>query len=123
MEFGHINHSSFRDTNDVEAIRKVPNLKIEPKRMSGLCQLGKQIRMSYIESRLGSTTRVLELVHMDLMEPMQVESIAGKRYVYVCVWMISPYSFRQNSLGPNQKLLKHLKNYGNDYPRSTSINS
>ena len=31
------------------------------------------------------STRVLELVHMDLMGPMQVKSIVGKRYVYVCV--------------------------------------
>ncbi|GAA0151662.1 hypothetical protein LIER_10338 [Lithospermum erythrorhizon] len=31
------------------------------------------------------TARVLELLHMDLIGPMQVESIAGKKYVYVCV--------------------------------------
>jgi len=29
------------------------------------------------------TSKVLELLHMDLMGPMQVESIAGKRYVLV----------------------------------------
>ncbi|GAA0154497.1 hypothetical protein LIER_12456 [Lithospermum erythrorhizon] len=31
------------------------------------------------------TTRVLKLLHMDLMGPMQVESIGGKKYIYVCV--------------------------------------
>ena len=31
------------------------------------------------------TTKALELLHMDLMGPMQVESIGGKRYVFVLV--------------------------------------
>ena len=31
------------------------------------------------------TSKVLELLHMDLMGPMQVESIGGKRYVLVVV--------------------------------------
>ena len=31
------------------------------------------------------TTKVLELLHMDLMGPMQVESIGGKIYVFVVV--------------------------------------
>ena len=37
------------------------------------------------------TTRVLELLHMDLMGPMHVESIGGKRYVFVCVDDFSRY--------------------------------
>ena len=32
-----------------------------------------------------STSKVLELLHMDLMGPLQIESIAGKRYIFVCV--------------------------------------
>ena len=32
-----------------------------------------------------STYKVLELLYMDLMGPMQVESIAGKKYIFVCV--------------------------------------
>jgi len=31
------------------------------------------------------TSKILELLHMDLMGPMQVESIGGKRYVLVVV--------------------------------------
>jgi len=31
------------------------------------------------------TSKVLELLHMDLMGPMQVESIGGKRYAFVLV--------------------------------------
>lgn len=32
-----------------------------------------------------TTTKVLELLHMDLMRPMKVESMGGKSYVFVCV--------------------------------------
>ena len=82
----------------------------------------KQVRKPHTESQLGSTTIVLVLVHMDLMGPMQAESIVGKRYVYVC-GDDSPYSLSQTPIGPNQMFLKHLKNCGKGYPRSTTIDS
>ena len=37
---------------------------------------------AHIKSQLASTTRVLELFYMDLMRPMQLESIDGKRCIY-----------------------------------------
>ncbi|MCI57321.1 gag-pol polyprotein, partial [Trifolium medium] len=40
-----------------------------------------------------TTTRVLELLHMELMGPMQVESIGGRRYVYVVVDDFSIYTW------------------------------
>ena len=40
-----------------------------------------------------STTKVLKLLHMDLMGPMQVESMGGKRYVLVCVDDYSKFSW------------------------------
>ena len=82
---GHVSHNSLRDTIASEAIRGVPGLKGEPKGMCRLCQLGKQVPTSHLESQLSSTSRVLELVHLDLMGPMEVESIVRKKYVYVCV--------------------------------------
>ena len=41
--------------------------------------------MSHPKSRHLTTSKVLELLHMDLMGPMQVESLGGKRYAYVVV--------------------------------------
>ena len=40
-----------------------------------------------------STTRVLKLLHMDLMGPMQVQSIARNRYVLICVDDYSRFSW------------------------------
>ena len=41
--------------------------------------------MSHPKSRHLTTSKVLDLLHMDLMGPMQVESLGGKRYAYVVV--------------------------------------
>ena len=38
-------------------------------------------------------TRVLKLLHMDLMGPMQVEIIGRKSYIYVCVDDFSRFSW------------------------------
>jgi len=41
--------------------------------------------MSHPRLKYQETSKVLEFLHMDLMGPMQVESIGGKRYVFVVV--------------------------------------
>jgi hypothetical protein len=68
-----------------EAIRGLPDLKIVEGNICGECQIGKQTRMSHLRLEHQATSKVLELLHMDMMEPMQVESIGGKRYVLVVV--------------------------------------
>lgn len=40
-----------------------------------------------------TTPRVLELLHMDLMRLMQVETLRGKRYVFLCVDGYSKYTW------------------------------
>lgn len=32
-----------------------------------------------------TSSKVLELLHMDLMGPMQIESLGGKRYAFVVI--------------------------------------
>jgi len=41
--------------------------------------------MSYPRLQHQTMTKVLELLHMDLMGPMQVESLGGRRYAFVVV--------------------------------------
>ena len=56
----------------------------------GPCQHGKQLKTTHKVVHRTSTSKVLELLHMDLMGLMQVESIVGRNYI-LFVWMISPY--------------------------------
>ena len=62
-------------------------------KICGSCQLGKQIQPSHKVKQHLSTTRVLKHIHMDLMGPMHVESLGGKRYAFVCVDDFYRYSW------------------------------
>ena len=66
---------------------KESNGKCEP------CQLGKQLKISHKKVPDVNTSKVLELLHMDLMGPIQVESLNGKRYIFVCVDDFSRFSW------------------------------
>ena len=103
IQKGNARHNNLRDTIAKEATSGIPNLKGELERMCVPCQLGKQVRTPHLECKLGSTTRVLELVQMDLMGPMQIESIYGKsmymydfsRFTWVNFLIIKSESFEE----------------------------
>jgi len=54
-------------------------LKIDERKVCGECQT----RMSHQKLRLNITYKGLKLLHMKLMEPMQVESLYGKKFAMV----------------------------------------
>ena len=78
MKLGHLNLKSMKKIITEEAVRGMPKLKIEEGKICGECQEGKQIKMSHPTVPHLTTSRVLELLHMDLMGPMQVESLGGQ---------------------------------------------
>ena len=49
--------------------------------------------MSHRKIQHLTTSKVLELLHMDLMGPMQFESLGGKKYAYVIVDDLSRYTW------------------------------
>lgn len=49
------------------------------------CTRGKQVKFSFKSNQVISTTKSLELIHMDLCVPMRVKSRGGKRYAFVLV--------------------------------------
>lgn len=71
----------------------IRGLKIEEGRICGECQIGKKTKMSHPKLQHQTTSKVLELLHMDLMGPMQVESLGGKRYAYVTVDNFSRFTW------------------------------
>ncbi|KAK2455973.1 cysteine-rich RECEPTOR kinase [Trifolium repens] len=93
QKLGHLNLSGMKKAVTVEAIRGLPKLKITEGSICGECQIGKQTRMSHPMLEHQVTSRTLELLHMDLMGPMQVESLGGKRYAFVVVDDFSRYTW------------------------------
>lgn len=63
------------------------------RKIYGDYQIGKHAKMSHKTLQHLDTSKVLELLHMDLMRPMQVESLGGKRYVFVRVDDFSRYTW------------------------------
>jgi len=85
QRLGHLHLKGMKKALTSEAIRGLPDLKIIEDSICGECKIGKQTRMSHSRLEHQVTSKVLELLHMNLVRPMQVESIGGKRYVLVVV--------------------------------------
>ncbi|XP_073121706.1 uncharacterized protein [Henckelia pumila] len=80
QKLGHVNLKTLKNLSKFEAVRGLPNLKSGVPYVCGTCQEGKQTRVSHPMLQHCGTTRCLELLHMDLMGPMEVESYGGKKY-------------------------------------------
>ncbi|KAK2436692.1 secreted RxLR effector protein [Trifolium repens] len=93
QKLGHLSLSGMKKVVAAEAIRGLPKLKITEGSICGKCQIGKQTRMSHPMLEHQVTSRTLELLHMDLMGPMQVESLGGRRYAFVVVDDFSRYTW------------------------------
>ncbi|KAK2423987.1 putative mitochondrial protein [Trifolium repens] len=85
QKLGHLHLRGIKKAISTGAIRDLPKLNIEEGRICGECQISKQTRMSHQKLEHQVTTRPLELLHIDLMGPMQVESMGGRRYALVVV--------------------------------------
>ena len=85
----------------------LPKLGKKVNGVCGPCQQGKQTKSMHKKDKYLSTKEPLELLHMDLMGPMQTESLGGKRYIFVCVDDFSRFTLTYFEKNP--KLLTSLK--------------
>ncbi|KAA0036855.1 gag-pol polyprotein [Cucumis melo var. makuwa] len=84
-KLGHISLRSLDKVIRNEAVVGIPSLDINGKFFCGNCQVGKQTKTSHRRLKECYTISVLELLHLNLMGPMQTESLGGKKYVLVVV--------------------------------------
>ena len=73
----------------------IPTIDINGKFFCDGCQVGKQTKTSHRSLKECYTNRVLELLHLDLMGPMQIESLGEKKYVFVVVDDYSRFTWVQ----------------------------
>ena len=91
-------------------------MNIDKKKNCDACMKGKQIKFSFKPNNIVSTTRPLELLHMDLCGPMRTLSRGGKSYIFVIVDDFSRYTWtiflRNNDDTFNEfiKLCKKIQN-------------
>ncbi|KAK0597388.1 hypothetical protein LWI29_024823 [Acer saccharum] len=82
---GHMNFRDLRTLGKFNCVRGLPKLGKKANGICGPCQQGKQTKSMHKKGKYLTTKEPLELLHMDLMGPMQTESLGGKRYIFVCV--------------------------------------
>nr|GFA50492.1 retrovirus-related Pol polyprotein from transposon TNT 1-94 [Tanacetum cinerariifolium] len=75
-----------------ELVRNLPKLKFD-QQLCDACKIGKQAHPSHKAWNTVSTTRCLELLHMDLFSPSVVRSYGGNRYTLVIVDDYSRYTW------------------------------
>nr|GEZ88348.1 hypothetical protein [Tanacetum cinerariifolium] len=92
-------HLSYLNFDTINLLSKndivicLPKLKFVKDHLCSSCELGKAKRKSFPTKTTSSSKRQLQLLHMDLCSPMQVESINGRKYVLVIVDDYSRYTW------------------------------
>ncbi|GJT20467.1 retrovirus-related pol polyprotein from transposon TNT 1-94 [Tanacetum coccineum] len=81
---GHANMQLIQSLASKELVRNLPKLKYD-RHFCDACKIGKQAHASHKAKNIVSTTRCLELLHMDLFGPSAIRSYGGNRYTLVIV--------------------------------------
>ena len=77
--------SSLKKLMKNELVRGLKDVKFEKDKLCSACQAGKQVTNTHPTKAFMSTTRVLELLHMDLFGPTTYKSLRGNLYFLVIV--------------------------------------
>nr|GEW81274.1 retrovirus-related Pol polyprotein from transposon TNT 1-94 [Tanacetum cinerariifolium] len=81
---GHANMRLIQSLASKELVRNLHKLKFD-QHFCDACKIRKQARASHKAKNIVSTTRCLELLHMDLFGPSTIRSDRGNRYTLVIV--------------------------------------
>nr|GEU61166.1 retrovirus-related Pol polyprotein from transposon TNT 1-94 [Tanacetum cinerariifolium] len=81
---GHANMHLIQSLASKELVKHLPKLKFD-QHFCDACKIGKQAHVSFRAKNIVSTTRCLELLHMDLFGPFVIRSYKGNRYTLVIV--------------------------------------
>ncbi|GJV58331.1 retrovirus-related pol polyprotein from transposon TNT 1-94 [Tanacetum coccineum] len=89
---GHANMRVIQSLASKELVRNLPKLKFD-QRFCDACKIGKQAHASHKAKNMVSTTRCLELLHIDLFGPSAIRSYGGNCYTLVIVDDYSGYTW------------------------------
>ena len=90
---GHINYRDPAHIDNKDLLRGILKLSGQPKSICGECMKGKHVKGAHKKIQGDNTSRPLDLLHMDLMGPMRIESKGGRKYVLMVVDHFSRYCF------------------------------
>ena len=68
-----------------DLVRGLKDVTFEKDKLCSACQAGKQVGNTHPKKSIMSTSKIFELLHMDLFGPTQYTSIGGNKYDFVIV--------------------------------------
>ncbi|KAM6597070.1 hypothetical protein CsatA_007594 [Cannabis sativa] len=82
---GHASMDSISKLVRKDLVIGLPSIPFVKDKLCDACQFGKQIKTSFHSKKEISTTRPLQLLHIDLFGPSRIASLGGKYYAFVIV--------------------------------------
>ncbi|GKV40372.1 hypothetical protein SLEP1_g48027 [Rubroshorea leprosula] len=90
---GHASMHLISNLSKKDLVLGLPKLVFEKDKICDACQQGKQTKISFKSKKDVTTSRPLELLHLDLFGPIDVTSLGGKKYTLVIVDDYSRYTW------------------------------
>ncbi|KAJ9545020.1 hypothetical protein OSB04_024727 [Centaurea solstitialis] len=107
-----LSHLNFKTLNQLcinNLVIGLPDFRYTKVSLCSACEKGKQTRASFKSKQISSISSPLQVLHMDLFGPVNVQSIAGKKYTPVIVDEYSRYTWvfflRSKSDAPEEIIL------------------
>ena len=90
---GHIHTNHLNKLISKDLVSSLPNIKFQDNRLCDACMKGKKTRTSFKSKDMISTSKPLDVLHMDLFGPSRNASLAGNYYALVIVDDFSRYTW------------------------------
>ncbi|KAL8157440.1 hypothetical protein AgCh_002223 [Apium graveolens] len=101
---GHVHMDLLRKISSHDLVRGLPKLKYKETEPCSACQLGKQVKTSFIAKNKVSTSVPLQLLHLDLFGPERYESWEDEAFVEfkdLITNLETKYSFKLKTICSN----------------------
>jgi len=89
---GHVNLKHISKLSKKDLVKGLPKICWKTHVLYEACLQGKQIKTSFKSKDVFSTSKPLQLLHIDLFGPTRMLSIGGKKYGFVIVDDYSRYT-------------------------------
>ena len=93
QRMGYASYKHLSIVSKHKSVLGIPKLNRVNNKVCGPCQLGKQMKAKHPSTQTSATSRLLELLHLDLMGLTRIESFGGKRYILVVVDNFTRYTW------------------------------
>ncbi|KAH9725866.1 hypothetical protein KPL70_008032 [Citrus sinensis] len=113
---GHASMDLISKISKDDLVKGLPKIGFQKDKICEACQFGKQIKTSFKSKNHISTSKPLELLHIDLFGPSRYASLNGKYYAFVIVDDYSRYTWvlflanKDDALDAFKVLCKKLQN-------------